>query len=429
MKYDPVSTFSKLSAAGVKFDISDPLVKMVLDLREKKHPLKPSFKVPDWVDKLPDVVINKKGKPSRPLMEIPKQYMGDVLNFIGYLSSTASLQFKITFRNLVTGEGFIKYKPYVHRWTNIYRKSILAKMYQLEAYLGNEVSDLEFISLTAYQKDSNRLQNLHDLCEYRKKLLDLLRWKFGTIDYVWMFEPHESGYPHLHLVYFKKLTDAEKESLKKLWSEKYGMGSYDVGLKFSTPRASDNGFFVEGTIGRIRGYLMKYLAKGLNHDTESFHEYVINGKSVKLDMSLHELLFNSLLKKTKTRLWGCSRNFSKIMKRPEPEQSVKDWECIQVGQLYAPYDESETQEEREAHQVTVLWDKEAGLRPDSIKTWKLIESASSISQQLKEKADFNGWKIEYAPFLCISPKTGLKVGELSNYNIFEPVYSSINRSV
>ena len=40
------------------------------------------------------------------------------------------------------------------------------------------------------------------------------------------------------------------------------------------------------------------------------------------------MLFNAVLWKTKTRMWGCSRNFSKIMK---PEiQECEDWECSEV---------------------------------------------------------------------------------------------------
>ena len=355
MGYNPAATFSKLSEMGVSFE-PDSLAQRCHEARNRKlHAPKSKH-----VDLLPAIDYTKK---SRPLLEIPQYYMKDVLNFIGYLSDTAKRQFKITFRNTLTGEGFVKWKPYIHRWTETYKKGILAKMYQLEASLGEDVQELEFISLTTFQHGTNREDCLTNLKRGCKKLLDLLRWKFGTQDYLWMFEPHESGFAHLHLVYFKKLTDQEKDSLKKLWAEKYEYGDYEHGLYFSAPRASENGCFVSGSIARIKGYLMKYLSKGLHSGSESFHEYVLNGKHVKLDMTLHELLFNSLLKKTKTRLWGCSRNFSKIMKRPDPELSAKDWECLRVEQLYVPYDESETQEGREEHFTSVVWDKKTGSYP------------------------------------------------------------------
>jgi hypothetical protein len=58
---------------------------------------------------------------------------------------------------------------------------------------------------------------------------------------------------------------------------------------------------------------MKYISKGLFSES----------------MSKGELLFNSLLKKNKIRLWNCSRNFSKIMKKPDNPES-DDWECLKV---------------------------------------------------------------------------------------------------
>jgi hypothetical protein len=51
-----------------------------------------------------------------------------------------------------------------------------------------------------------------------------------------------------------------------------------------------------------------------------------------------EILFTSVLWKTKTRMWSCSRNFSKIMK-PEIEK-CEDWECLEVWKC----DKSENEE-------------------------------------------------------------------------------------
>jgi hypothetical protein len=144
------------------------------------------------------------------------------------------------------------------------------------------------------------------------------------------------------------------------------------------------------------------------------------GRKIPLEMSLGELLFNSILKKMHSRLWGCSRNFSQIMKRPEKEHA-NEWECVEVDQLYEPYQEEETPEERKEHLLSVLWTKEGGLRPDSVKRWKLIHSLPHISDKDLKDAKLNDYKIEPAPIPILN-KHGVKVGELPNFNILKPFW-------
>lgn len=392
----------------------DPLTRKCHEARKRKTAGTP----PSHVDPLPDI-----GEKGRPLTAIPKNYTSDVLNFLGYISDTAKRQFRITLKNVLTGEGFVKWKPYVHRWTPIYRKGILAKMYQLEAYTGDNISEVEFITLTTYQRDTNRETSLFNLKAGRKKLLDLLRQRYGTQQYVWMFEPHKSGFSHLHLVYFKKLTEADRASLKSIWHEKYELGDYEHGLSFSDPRPSEDGICIGGSIKSIRNYLMKYISKGLSSNSESYNDYEFHGKKIHLDMSLGELLFNTILKKTKTRLWGCSRFFSTVMKRPEKEHS-EEWECVEVDQLYTPYQEDESPEDRKEHFLTTLWTKDGGLRPDSIKKWELINSLTHLSDADIKDANYHGYKIEPSPIPILN-KHGVKVGELPGFNLYRPVWYSI----
>lgn len=284
-------------------------------------------------------------------------------------------------RNTLTGAYLTKFKPYVHRWTDIYKKGILAKMYLLEDYYKGDIEDVEFITLTTYQDGVTYEQALENLAHGREKLLALLRWRFGTNDYVWILEPHKSGYPHLHMVYFKKLTPADRDNLSSIWADKYELGSKDNGLYFSSPRASSNGVFLAGSISRIRGYLMKYISKGLYSDSE--YKYQFHGKEVPFSMTLKELLFNAILKKTKNRLWGCSRVLSQIMKRPAKPDS-EEWECIEVDQHYG-----QTVEDG----VSVLWTKEHGLRPSFVSIWRPF--CSWITKPITELYEKQGYKIEY----------------------------------
>lgn len=229
------------------------------------------------------------------------------------MSKTAGLSISITTVNTKTGETFTKSIPYVHQFTSVYRKSILAKLYALEAYLGPDVRDVEMITLTTYQRGRDPRACMLQLKADLKRLLDLMRKRFGTVDYFYMLEPHETGYPHAHMAYFKKLTDAEKDYLIFAWSCVIEAGNLANGLHFSEPRASQDGKHEAGSIGGIRNYFMKYISKGLYAP----------------EMSPAEQLFNALRWDSKTRLWGCSRNFSKVMARPVTEANP-DWQFCEA---------------------------------------------------------------------------------------------------
>jgi hypothetical protein len=392
---------------GIAID-SDPLRKKVCETRERRHKLVIPNKT-EPIDYTPAV----EGK-GRPLKEIPKDYVKDVLNFVGYVESTKLKSFRIKMKNVLTGESFITWKPYVHRWTEIYRRGILAKFYQLEAYLGSNVSDVVIITLTTSSHNKRYEEVLSELKENRKKLLDVLRWKYGTHDYFWFFEYHKSGFSHIHIAYFYNISLTEQIWLKHLWSDKYGSGSFENGLNFRLPEAASDGSAPKGIIGSLRKYLTKYVSKGLHPGPDSEnHEVSICGMKVPLDMSPAELLFNALLKKTKTRLWGCSRHFSRIMKRPEKEGS-DEWECEEVDQYYGlPPEESEfypddTEEQKQRHFYSVLWTKEGGLRPAVVKTWKYFaKEGSCVGGKVLDYYRFRGYKIELHG---------------AWYHIFEPVW-------
>lgn len=245
----------------------------------------------------------------RPLKSIPKKFRKLVGSWQGYLSSTAGMSVKITLVNPKTGETFDKVIPYVHRWTATYRKSILAKLYLLEAYIGVDCKDVEMITLTISQRGIDPKQCLLLLKVYQKRLLDMMRKKFGPVDYFAIKEPHKTGYPHGHIAYFRKLTEAERHYLEFAWSCILEAGSLAHGLNFSEPAAGEHG---DGSISGIRNYFMKYISKGLVSD----------------DMPLNEQLFNALLWETGTRTWTCSRNFSEVMARHEEEKG--DWEFLEA---------------------------------------------------------------------------------------------------
>lgn len=161
--------------------------------------------------------------------------------------------------------------PYIHRWTDIYHKSILAKFYILDDWMKNNPGMVTMFTLTTYQGSKSRfndgsysrevkgrnltiLECFDLLRESRTKFLNVLRNRYRGINYFWVLEPHATGYPHCHLVVFQEFSDVEQKEIKRLWSEKYQAGSYKRGIKISSKRSDES-------IQFIRNYLMKYMTK------------------------------------------------------------------------------------------------------------------------------------------------------------------------
>lgn len=308
----------------------------------------------------------------RPLSHIPKQFIKTVGNFTGYLAETAKKTFRITSKNGDTVSE--KSIGYIHRWTSTYRASILAKLYQLEASLSDsELRNVTMITLTTSQRGEDQEECLLKLLKYYNRLFKLLRYYIGTIDYFYILEPHKTGYAHMHIMYMKLLTDSEKQLITNLWEYKYGVGT-SKGISFSEPKGSIDGTFQSGSISHVRSYLMKYISKGL------FSESMTKG----------ELLFNSLLKEHKIRLWNCSRNFSKIMKKPD-KPHTEDYECLKV-ELY-----------QDNEFVSLVYPRPNldDLKPTHKYEWVFLQSVYKISDSLSKQIKRDNLKVELSKLECL----------------------------
>jgi hypothetical protein len=277
-----------------------------------------------------DVACRKEYTPfGKNLVKIPVQFEQDVIDFENYLRSTSTLKFKINSRIVFKGNnigGFQcegkeifteKWVPYVHRWTKVYRNSLLAKLYLLEEYCNENpelLQNITMITLTVSQRGKDQEEALRDLMKNYKKLFDVLRHEFGAVDYFYILEPHKTGYAHMHVLYFKLFSEEEKRHIWNLWENKYGAGNHEA-FNFSIPKASEDKRCKEGSIEYIRAYVMKYVSKSLRLEK----------------MSKKVLLFNALLKKTKIRLWNCSRHLSQVMRqKKEVSDVIEEYECLSV---------------------------------------------------------------------------------------------------
>lgn len=242
--------------------------------------------------------------------------------FVKYLNDTKDYVFRLigTHNN---GE-VVKNVPYIHRWTRIYQKSILAKFYKLDEWMKDNPGVVSMFTLTTYQGSISgfndgsfsekvkghrlSIDECFDLLkESRTKLLDAIRNKYPGINYVWILEPHKTGFPHCHLVIFKAFTESEQNAIKTLWSSKYQAGSIDRGITITSKNSDES-------ILSIRNYLMKYMSKQFGTGEPWTKE---------------ELLFNAMVWKTGTRMWGASKELTAVMRKPESVSDVV-WDIVEL---------------------------------------------------------------------------------------------------
>ena len=194
-----------------------------------------------------------------------RQYYHISRSFVDYLRAMDSMGLCISGFNNRDNKGIDKYFIANHRWTTGYRKKLLAKLYLLDEYIKQNPSAVTLLTLTVYQDGDyseemtgkkHTIQESFELLKKSwKKLSMMIRNILPGTEYIWIVEPHKSGYPHLHVVLFSDVSVGIQERIKTLWSEKYQAGSLDHGAQFEIRRPDQ-------AIESLRNYLMKYIAKG-----------------------------------------------------------------------------------------------------------------------------------------------------------------------
>lgn len=261
-------------------------------------------------------------------------YLPDVLDFRDYLTKTSLCHFRIT--GTKESETVVSDVEYIHRWTDTYRRSWIAKMYQLEAWHRREGLPVTLLTLTTYQDgwyshQKGRNLTIPESFDALKtgwvKVAKIIRKELKKIEYFWVMEPHESGYPHMHVMLFAEVEPELQDKISSLW-ESYGAGSRAHGVDFEIRPE------IEG-IQSLRNYLLKYLAKGLQGTNSKFgDEPLLPGHWV----------FHSQVWKYKYRIVGSSRLLSRVMAYDAPE-SPMEWVRTDLvneyGEIY-PLNQSES---------------------------------------------------------------------------------------
>ena len=237
-----------------------------------------------------------------------RQYDRVVREFLMYLENTEKMKFRLSAEYYGENgiEDYTVEIPYMHRWKTEYKNGVLWKFYRLEDYLKeNPIDVVTMVTFTTSHgynkfhrkgKTSNRTiqESFAELKEGWRKIRD----NFRGFQYVWIMEPHENGYPHIHVAVFGKIPEKDQYRIMSLWA-KWGIGSYDHGVQFEAKEKKDS-------VKSVRNYLLKYMRKTI-YKTES--KYGENEK-----WTTGELVFNALAYKHRWRFWGATKELSSVMR-------------------------------------------------------------------------------------------------------------------
>jgi hypothetical protein len=267
--------------------------------------------------------------------------------FQNYITTTARTTFVLhsVFSNCYTEPHHVSREiGYIHRWTDIYRKAVIAKMYQLERWHLEHPCAVTMATFTTYQDGKYSEKRVGKITIKEAfvlikrswdKVRSYLKFYAPDVEFVYFYEPHKSGYPHLHVILFGNLSSEIQHKIKLLWSEKYLAGSYAHGVKFDEIKK----------LKSVRNYVIKYMRKILKSDTSAW----TNG----------ELYFNAIMWQEGYRLWGASRNLSKVMER-QLKHVDADEAGYDIDELTSRVSDWTFTELRNEHGDTVLVRKKDG---------------------------------------------------------------------
>lgn len=233
--------------------------------------------------------IHLKSKPS--LKEIEE-------DFIEYISYTRQCKTISVYRENDTGLMGLSTSDYMNRWAEAYKNRYLKKLHQLQDWYNKDPLPVTFITFTTKHKRTDFIPDqVTILKEYFTRIKDLIRKRKGKFSYIGNMDFHKTGHAHYHYIFFVKLNDNDIDYIKKIWSEKYGIGSYERGIHFDAVPADRLNFVVT--------YIFRHSAKLFDEKFEA-------PGSLKFHSCVRYMFLSDKYKGV--RYINCSRDISKIMK-------------------------------------------------------------------------------------------------------------------
>ncbi|MCD4822639.1 MAG: hypothetical protein K8R11_11385, partial [Methanococcoides sp.] len=191
-----------------------------------------------------------------------------------------------------TGVPQEKEIPILYRTDKLYKKRLLAKLYTMDDWYEGLPRTKQLVSMLTFTTKQMGMA-FHDqyglLRDSFKNVRDLIKHQHPDAEYIVIWEPHKTGYAHIHVVYFGvKFSSDYSDKLKLLWMEKYGAGGTEA-IKIDTRYT--------GSLKKARNYIMKYVSKTLTDDGfQSIDTYDDSDLKIHVvDEGVHFKIFNAVL--------------------------------------------------------------------------------------------------------------------------------------
>lgn len=219
--------------------------------------------------------------------------------------------------------------PHEHRWSADYRRRTYARLKAAERHVTSKWGEMvptTMITLTAPHEDGNGEYRpfssvLADLKDGWDKARDVIGRETEGVEteYLAVYEPHATGYPHLHVLVFGVARPSLGEKVADYWVNRYVDGAnrdaQDVTIKRGRSLQLES----------PAAYLMKYLSKSLARE----------GSDEATDrQSLPSISgyrgFSALMWATGKRTYSMSEGLSEAVSEsaPESESAEGDWKYV-----------------------------------------------------------------------------------------------------
>ncbi len=227
-------------------------------------------------------------------------------------------------------QGNMLVLPHQHRWSADYRCRTYARLKAAERFVHRKWGErvpTTLLTLTAPHNGENGnprsleavLSDIKDGWDKARRVIDRETEGVDT-EYLAVYEPHGSGYPHLHVVLFGVARPSIGQKVQRYWVDRYVEGASEEAQSCEVSR----GRGVD--LSQPASYVMKYLSKSLARDGE--------GEQTALEAmpSVHGYVeFSALMLATGCRTYSMSAGLSKAVKESEPggdSSSDREWELL-----------------------------------------------------------------------------------------------------
>ena len=217
--------------------------------------------------------------------------------------------------------------PHNHRWTPEYRQQTYAKLKAAERFVRRtwgEVVPTTLLTLTAPHKDENGewraiadvMEDLSDGWDKARRVLDR-ELDGAKTEYLAVWEPHKTGYPHLHVIVFGAARPSVGEKIVDMWTERYVENASENAQSVDVRR--NRSAQIENPAAYVMKYLSKTLAREETDSDDSDGSPGVSGFEV----------FSALLWATGKRHYSMSQGLSAAVKDEAPDRDTNtEWEFL-----------------------------------------------------------------------------------------------------